>query len=337
MNLSLVDLSPVLESETRHDAYNNSIEVAQHIEKLGFKRIWLAEHHNAKSFAGRTPEVLMAAIASKTSKIRVGSGSVLLNHYSAFKVAEVFSSLNELFPGRIDMGIGRATAGPLTDFALQQDRSKQFKSDSAQQLLELLAWMENDFPQGHQFSEVYMPTLDSLPKMYLLGSSVWSASAAAQLGLSYVFAAFINQKGSKEMLAHYRENFVPHEGQLRSKSPNAKIAIHIVCAESRKEARRQLAPVTLMYKHLQKGNLDFTLPAPDKAVKILGELPDAKTYEKGSGIPPKFLIGTPDEVKSQLDQIALDLAIEEVFIQDSFTDHKARLRSYELLAQAYQL
>src|SRR5690606_30549459 len=146
MELPIVDLATVIPGETRHDALTHSIEVAQFIEKLGFKRIWVAEHHGTGSIAGRAPEVLIAAIAAKTSTIRIGSGSVLLNHYSAFKVAEVFCTLNELYPGRIDLGAGRATTGPVTDYALQQDRSKQFHSNSNEQIVELVSWLENSFP-----------------------------------------------------------------------------------------------------------------------------------------------------------------------------------------------
>ena len=124
MNLSIVDLSVVIPGETRHDAFRHSIEVAQHVERLGYTRVWVAEHHGAASIAGRAPEVLIATLAAHTATIRIGSGSVLLNHYSPLKVAEVFCTLNEISPGRIDLGAGRATTGPYLDFALQQDRSK---------------------------------------------------------------------------------------------------------------------------------------------------------------------------------------------------------------------
>ncbi|HLS30063.1 MAG TPA: MsnO8 family LLM class oxidoreductase, partial [Flavobacteriaceae bacterium] len=155
MKLSLIDLSPVPYNGTRADAYQNTIETAQHIEQLGYHRIWLAEHHNSPQLGGRAPEVLIPTIASKTSKIRVGSGSVLLNHYSPFKVAEIFGSLEELFPGRIDLGIGRATTGPISDVALQRNRSfRQETNDSMEQLVELLTWFDQSFESDHPFSQV---------------------------------------------------------------------------------------------------------------------------------------------------------------------------------------
>lgn len=337
MELSIVDLATVQPNETRHDALMNSIEVAQHIEKLGFKRIWVAEHHGSGSIAGRAPEVLIAAIAANTSSIRVGSGSVLLNHYSSFKVAEVFCTLNELYPNRIDLGAGRATTGPVTDFALQQDRSKRFQSDSDQQILELVTWLDKNFPDDHPFSKSPIHTIDSLPELNLLGSSSWSASAASQLGLRYVFAGFINQKGTKDVINTYRSNFTPSSGASGIKTPYITLAIHAVCADTEEEARKQIAPVNIMYKNLAKGIIDMKLPSPEEAVKELGGLPEIEKYIPGSGVPPKFIAGTPEQVHQQITQLAKDLSVDEIMIQDMMTDHKARLHSYELMASAFDL
>jgi luciferase family oxidoreductase group 1 len=337
MELSIVDLATVIPGETRHQALQHSIEVAQHIERLGFNRIWVAEHHGTSSIAGRVPEVLIAAIAAHTSRLRVGSGSVLLNHYSAFKVAEVFCTLHELYPGRIDLGVGRATTGPLTDYALQQDRSKRFQSNSHEQLLELLAWLENSFPADHPFSQTKIHTLDSLPEFHLLGSSAWSASAAARLGLRYVFAGFINPAATRQLIESYQESFQPSQGDLGISTPQTRLAVHVVCADTEQEARKQLAPVHIMYQYLARGVLNEPLPSPEKAVEMLGGLPELEHYKAGSGIPPKFIGGTAQQVHEQLMQLSEDLSVHEIFIQDLFTDHPARLRSYELLAQAFGL
>lgn len=337
MKLSIVDLSTVLPGQTRHDALMNSIEVAQHIEKLGFKRMWVAEHHGSGSIAGRVPEVLIAAIAANTSTIKVGSGSVLLNHYSPFKVVEVFCTLNELYPGRIDLGAGRATTGPVTDFALQQMRDKQHRSDSDQQILELVAWLDNSFPADHPFSKSPVHTIDSLPELHILGSSAWSAAAAANLGIRYVFAGFINQKGAKEILESYRSKFLPSNGKSGIKSPEAILAVHVVCADTEEEAQRQIAPVKIMYGNLSNGIIDAQLPTPDDAVRQLGGLPQLERYVSGSGIPPKFIAGTPEQVYKQLTQLAKDLSVDEIIVQDMMTDHKARLRSYDLLASVFGL
>lgn len=337
MKLSIVDLSTVLPGETRHDALMHSIEVAQHIEKLGFERIWVAEHHGSGSIAGRAPEILIAAIAANTSTIKVGSGSVLLNHYSPFKVVEVFCTLNELYPGRIDLGAGRATTGPVTDFALQQARDRQFRSNSDEQIVELVSWLDNSFPADHPFSKSPIHTINSLPDLYILGSSPWSASAAAGLGIRYVFAGFINQKGARQILDSYRTNFKPSNGKSGIQSPEAILAVHVVCADTEEEARRQIAPVNIMYQNLSKGVIDAQLPTPDDAVKQLGGLPQVERYVPGSGVPPKFIAGTPEQVHEQLSQLAKDLSVEELIVQDMMTDHQARLHSYDLLAEVFEL
>lgn len=337
MELSIVDLATVQPGKTRHDALMNSIEVAQHIERLGFKRIWVAEHHGSRAIAGRAPEILIAAIAAKTSSIRVGSGSVLLNHYSAFKVAEVFCTLNELYPGRIDLGAGRATTGPVTDFALQQDRSKRFQSNSDQQIAELTAWLDKSFPDDHPFAQSPIHTIDSLPELHLLGSSGWSASAAAQLGLHYVFAGFINQQGARSVVDSYRANFRPSNGATGTQTPHVILSVHAVCADTEEEARKQIAPVNVMYSNLAKGVIDLALPSPEEAVKELGGLPRLERYVPGSGVPPKFITGTAEQVHEQIMHLAKDLSADEIMIQDMMTDHKARLRSYDLMAGVFGL
>ena len=329
MRLSIVDISVVPDGETRHDAFVHSVELAQHAERWGYERYWVAEHHGSPSVAGRAPEVLIAMLAARTSTIRLGSGSVLLNHYSPFKVAEVFCTLNEIYPGRIDLGAGRATTGPVTDFALQQDRSGPFRADSNQQIAELVAWLEGGFPVGHPFADHPIYTIDSLPELHLLGSSPWSASAAAQLGLRYVFAGFINQHGTPSILASYRAGFAPSEGPTRVGEPEVILAVHAVCAETEEEARRQLAPVHVMYRNLARGELRAPIPDPDGAVDLLGGLPALERYRPGSGVPPRFIGGTPEQVREQLEQLAADLSVDEIMIQDLMTDHAARLRSYQ--------
>src|SRR5690625_366657 len=333
MRLSIVDLATVIPGEDRHQALMNSIKAAQHIEKLGFSRVWVAEQHGPRSIAGRAPEVLIAAIAANTSTIRVGSGSVLLNHYSSFKVAEVFSTLNELYPGRIDLGAGRATTGPVTDFALQQDRSKPYRADSDEQIAELVAWLENSFPPEHPFGQAPIEMVEPVPELHLLGSSPWSATAAARLGLRYVFAGFINQQGAPEILRHYHDNFMPARGAARVERPEIILSVHAVCAETEEEARRQLAPVHVMYRNLSVGNVRAPLLDPDSAVRQLGGLPPLERYRKGSGVPPRFVGGTAEQVLEQLRELAADLVVDEIMIQDIVTDHSARLRSYELLAE----
>ena len=332
MKLSIIDVSTVMPGHTRHDALMHSIKLAQHAEKLGYSRFWVAEHHGAGTIAGRAPEVLIAAIAENTKTIKVGSGAVLLNHYSVFKVAEVFCTLNELYPGRIDLGAGRATTGPVTDYALQQDRSTQFQSDSNQQIAELVAWLDNSFTDDHPFSKAPIITIDSLPELHLLGSSSWSGTAAAALGLRYVMAGFINQAGAYQIIENYRKNFKPAKGRSGIQKPEVILSVHAVCADTEEEARLQLAPVNIMYKNLSVGRMDIPMPTPADAVKQLGGLPELNTYIAGSKVLPKFIGGTPDMIQDQFEKIIKDFGANEIIIQDMITDEAARFRSYELMA-----
>lgn len=148
----------------------------------------------------------------------------------------------------------------MADFALQQDKSKQFHIDSNEQIMELVAWLENGFPEDHPFSKAPIHTIESLPEMHLLGSSAWSASAAAHLGLRYVFAGFINQQGAGDIVRSYRDNFRPSAGATGVKEPQATLAVHVVCSDTEEEARKQIAPVTVMYNNLSRGILDAMLP-----------------------------------------------------------------------------
>jgi luciferase family oxidoreductase group 1 len=332
MKLSILDLSVVQPGGTRHEAFDNSHALAQRAEEWGYSRFWVAEHHGTPTAAGRAPEVLIASLAAHTSRIRLGSGSVLLNHYSPLKVAELFCTLNEIYPGRIDLGIGRATTGPVTDFALQQDRTRAFHSDSSEQLVELLAWLEGSFPDDHAFAAHPLYTDDSLPEVHLLGSSPWSASAAAQLGLRYSFASFINQDGTPGIIRSYRNNFQPSSTPTGVDRPTLMIALRVICADTELEARRQFAPVQLMHSNITGGSLRAPMSSPDDAIRQLGRLPELQRYEPGSGVPPRYIGGTIEQVRETLEQISNDLGADEIIIQDMMTDFEARLRSFELLS-----
>src|SRR5699024_1371151 len=274
-----------------------------------------------------------SAIAGQTKTTKVRSASIVLNHYSAFKVAEVYSRLNELYLGRINLSAGRATTGPVSDLALQQDRSKQFRANSDEQITELVAWLDNSFPKDHPFSQVSVYTDENKPELYLVGSSSWSAGAAAALGLCYVFAGFINQGQAYSIINSYRQNFKSAEGLAGVQKPEVILSVHAVCADTEEEASRQLAPVHIMYRNLSKGDIHSMIPGPDEAVKKLGGLPKIEKYTAGSGVPPRFVGGTQESVQHQLEDLAKDFDVDEIMIQDMVTDPQARLRSYELMAE----
>lgn len=337
MKLSLIDLSPIPIGGNRRQAIKNTVDTAQKAEEWGYSRIWLAEHHNTKSFAGRAPEVLIPLVAAKTSKIRVGSGSVLLNHYSPFKVAEVFNTLEEMFPGRIDMGMGRANTGPLSDLALQRNRGyRQTTDDSDEQLVELLSWMNNSFNAEHAFSDVNVYKDDTLPSFWLLGSSSWSASAAAQLGLQYTFAGFINPNQSYQIAQLYKQNFIPSNDKTGIQQPTFILSLSIYCAETEKEAAWMAAPMQLMMKRLMQGDIQSPLESEEEAVRILGGTPMIERLLDAK-VPPRALIGTPESIKADLKRIAKVYETDEIMIQCITPNHEIRLKSLKLLSEAFRL
>ncbi len=337
MKLSLVDLSPVPKNGDRHQAILNTLEMAQKAEEWGYERIWLAEHHATKSMAGRSPEVLIPFIAANTKTIRVGSGSVLLNHYSPFKVAEVFNTLEDMFPGRIDMGIGRATTGPITDIALQRNRSyRQTTEDSGEQLLELASWMNNNFDSTHAFSQIKVHNNGSIPNFWLLGSSPWSASAAAKLGLRYSFAGFINPAQAFQITQNYQREFKASKSENGIKKPELILSLSIYCAATDEDAAKLSAPAQLMMKRLRtNGDTNSLLEDEETAIKLLGGLQEPEQLVDPR-YPPQILAGTPEKLNGWLKEISEVYGANEIMVQCISSNHQARLESHRLLAESFR-
>src|SRR5579864_5847130 len=221
IKLSVLDQSPVSDGFTPADALRNTIELARMADKLGYERYWIAEHHAIVTLASPAPEILIARLGAETSNIRIGAGGVLLPHYSPLKVAETFRMLHAMYPGRVDLGIGRAPGGSgLEAFALRRDRGDHIQNDDFQeQLVELLAFLRHEFPAEHPFARIKIsPDMPGAPDVWLLGSSSWSSAAAAKLGLPYAFAHFIAPEETPAALEFYRANFQrsKHLAQPRS-------------------------------------------------------------------------------------------------------------------------
>src|ERR1700682_1984315 len=228
--LSVLDQSPIAEGSSGAQALRNTIDLARLCDALGYHRYWVAEHHGGPMLAGPSPEALIGPIASATSRIRVGSGGVMLPHYSPFKVAETFSMLAGLFPGRIDLGIGRAAGtDPLATFALQRDRRQATPDDFPEQLLELRGYLEGNLPDQHPFARVAdLPGEPEAPEIWLPASSPQSAIWAGEQSLPYAFADFINSEGA-HIAALYRERFTPSP---RLPRPKVMVARWALCADT---------------------------------------------------------------------------------------------------------
>ena len=328
MRLSVLDQSPVPEGMTGAEALRNTLDLARLCDGLGYHRYWLAEHHGGPSLAGPSPEVLIGPVAAATERIRVGSGGVMLPHYSPFKVAESFSALAGLFPGRIDLGVGRAAGtDPMTTFALQRDRRQAGPDDFHEQLAELLAHYDGGFPADHPFARLgrVLPGRPEQPEVWLLGSSPQSAIWAAQLGLPYAFADFINP-GGEEIAGLYRERFTPG----RIQAPRVAVAVWAICAETDEEAQRLAASNRMTFTLLRRGRL-VPIPPPEKALRFL----EAEGKATGSG--RRGVVGSPAGVRAGIEVLADSYGAEEAIVVTITYDHGARRRSYELIAEAFGL
>ena len=267
VRLSVLDQSPIAEGSTGSQALHNTLDLARLVDELGYHRYWVAEHHGGPMLAGPSPEALIGPIAAATERLRVGSGGVMLPHYSPFKVAETFSVLAGLYPGRIDLGLGRAAGtDPMTTHALQRDRSRAMPDDFPQQLAELLAYFEDSFPRSSPLARLakILPGRPETPEPWLLGSSPQSAVWAGELGLPYAFADFINPLGA-EIAALYRRDF--REG-LRLEAPQTAVAVWAVAAETEEEAQRLASSTRMAFTMLRRGRL-IPVPPPETALRFL--------------------------------------------------------------------
>ncbi|HEY6395402.1 MAG TPA: LLM class flavin-dependent oxidoreductase [Candidatus Binataceae bacterium] len=339
MKLSVVDQSPVPAGFTPADALRNTIELARLADRLGFERYWIAEHHATAAFASPAPEILIDRVASETFCIRVGSGAVLLPHYSPLKVVETFKVLHALYPGRIDLGLGRAPGGtPLNSYALRRERGTQPPNDDfPKQLLELLAFLHGGFPGDHPFSQIHVsPEMPGTPEVWLLGSSMWSAAAAAQLGLPYAFAHFIDPQPTRAAIEYYRSHFIASE-QLSA--PRTILSLGVICAETEPQAHRLSASARLFIRHIRQGRDRGPIPTPEQALAELGSTaPDASLSDLSEASEwPRAIVGSAEQVHARLTQIADELQVEELMVVTVVHDHQARMHSYELLAEMFEL
>ncbi len=328
--LSVLDQSPIAQGSTGADALHNTLDLARLTDALGYARYWVAEHHGGPMLAGPSPEALIGPIAGVTSAIRVGSGGVMLPHYSPLKVAESFSLLAGLYPDRIDLAVGRApgTDG-LTSFALQRDRRSAAPDDFPSQLAELLGYLEDRLPPDHPFAPLArtLPGRPHVPEPWLLGSSTQSALWAAELGLPYAFADFINPLGAG-IAETYHQRFAETG---RAEGPQVAVAVWALCAPSREEAEHLAASSRWAFVKLRRGEL-IAVPPPEEAERELAASPGTLASHRRRAV-----LGTGPEVREELERIALEYGAREVIVVTITHDHAMRRRSYELLADAFEL
>ena len=329
MKWSVLDQSPASAGSTQGAAIRESIRLAQLCDELGYERYWVSEHHNSASIVGTAPEILIAAIAATTRRIRVGSAGVMLPHYSALKVAEQFRVLEAIAPGRIDLGVGRAPGSDgLTAHALNPHANAA--EEFPRQVQELQHWVSGiALPADHPYRSIMaLPAGTSSPQLWILGSSAYGAQLAAHFGLPYAFAYFFSEgAGVDEALALYRRNYRPSERYPKS---CATICVWALAADTQNEARHLLMTREYWRVGFEKGQR-MPLVSPEEAAAYLYTEAEQAIIERLRGIA---LVGTGAEVAEKLQALARRLELDEIVINTWTFDPQARRHSYALLAGA---
>jgi luciferase family oxidoreductase group 1 len=327
---SILDLTPVPSGVGARQALANSVALAQAAEELGYRRYWLAEHHNSPTMACPAPEVMIAHVAAHTTTIRVGSGGIMLPNHSPLRVAETFRVLEALHPGRIDLGIGRApgTDG-VTAWALR--RGAQGAEDFPQQLAELLAYAETGFPDDHPYAAISAEPRDvALPPIWILGSSEYGAQVAALLGVGFAFARHLNPRGASDAIAVYRERFVDTG---RTPGPRVILATSAICADTSTRAQDLAASMALGVIRLRTGRA-AVLPTPEEALAYsydAAEQDQVRRYRRAQ------VLGTAAEVRDELVELVAQTAADELMLMAMVHSHQERVHSYRLIAEALDL
>jgi luciferase family oxidoreductase group 1 len=326
--LSVLDLSPVSAGSSAGAALHNSLDLAPHAERLGYTRYWVAEHHNLPSIASTSPEIMIGQIAAATARIRVGSGGVMLPNHAPLMVAERFKVLEALFPGRIDLGLGRAPGtDPVTSYALR--RRQDMTDDFPERLQELLAFENKAFPDGHPFRAIRaMPADVPLPPIYLLGSSDFSAELSASIGVGFSFAHHFASHDAVDAMLRYRAQFRSSPANAK---PHAILAVHVVAADSDEAAERLAATVDLNFVRRSRGEY-LPLESPETALAYPYTPEDRARVRLGRR---RLFVGSPATVRARLAPLIEATQADEVMITTMLYDHATRKRSYELLAEAF--
>jgi luciferase family oxidoreductase group 1 len=330
--LSVLDLSVVTSGTKPAAALRNSIDLARHADALGFTRYWLAEHHNLASVASPAPDLMIGQIAAVTKNIRVGSGGVMLPNHAPLVVAERFKMLEALFPGRIDLGLGRApgTDGA-TAYALRSRLDRREGDDFLERLHELTLWETRNFPPNHPFNKVVaMPDDTPLPPIWLLGSSDYSSELAAQVGMGYAFAHHFAAYDATAAMTNYRAHFKPTGWR---ETPYAILGVAVVAAETDAEAERLAASMDLNRLLRDRGQY-IPLPSVEEAQAYAYTDADRAAIARNRS---RLFVGSPTTVRERLEPMIAECQADELMVVSAIYDHEARKKSYSLLADAFGL
>jgi luciferase family oxidoreductase group 1 len=327
--LSVLDLAPVGEGSSPGEALRNSLDLAPEVERLGYHRYWVAEHHNMPGIASSSPAVLLAHLASVTSTIRLGSGGVMLPNHAPLAIAEQFGMLEALHPGRIDLGIGRAPGtDPLTARALRRGVYGRADEDLAVQLLELIGYFTGSFPDDHPCRHITaVPALGYQPALWLLGSSDYSAQLAGLLGLPFSFAHHFASAGTLPALDAYRRRFRP---SAALDHPYAMLGVAVICAETDEHAEWLAGPSRLAFLRLRQGR-PGRYPTPEQAATHFFTPAERAAIDNWTS---SQVVGSPETVVARLQDLVERTAADELMVTTMVHGHTDRVGSYRLLAEA---
>jgi len=331
VRLSILDQSPIISGHTPAQAIHATLELARAADRMGYHRYWLAEHHAMKGLADPCPEILLGQIAAHTSRIRVGTGGVLLPYYSALKVAEVFRMYEALYPGRIDLGIGRAPGGTMLVARAMNADAFAGADRFPTQVQETVGYLNDALPPEYPFHEVKaMPAGPTAPEVWLLGSSDYSGALAAYLGLRFSFAHFISAHGGPAVMRAYRSDF---RAVYRDELPYCMAAVFVICAATHSEAERLAASIDLRRLQMARGQ-DAPIATTEEALAQSYSEAEHAIIQKERA---RAVIGTPEQVKQRLLELQEQFQADELMVITITGDYATRLRSYELLATAFDL
>jgi len=331
MRLSVLDQSPIISGHAPARAVHETIRLAKAVEKLGYYRYWLAEHHSIAALADPCPEILLTRLAAETSTIRVGTGGIMLPYYSPFKVAEQFRMLEALYPARMDLGIGRAPGGDRTTALAMGEGRYPGAEHFPEQVQYLVAYLDNALPADHPFAEVkVMPEVPTAPQVWLLGSSDYSGALAAQLGLRFAFAQFISADGGDVVMRDYKRRYQPSQ---RETAPASLLCVSAICAETDEAAERLAASIDLRRLNMDKG-VNAPVPTCEEAQAYPYTEADRRRIAHNRR---RLMLGSPATVRERLLELAAEYEADELMIVTITGDYDSRLRSYELLARAFDL
>jgi luciferase family oxidoreductase group 1 len=331
MLLSVLDQSPIPEGKNAVEALADTTRFAQETEKMGYHRFWVSEHHFTQSLAGSSPEVLISHLAAKTSRMRIGSGGVMLPHYSPYKVAENFKVLEALYPNRIDLGVGRAPGGmPLATRALQEGKKTLGHDTYPEQLKDLIIYLYDLTEENEKFpGRLATPQIETAPELWLLGSSGGSASLAAEYGAGYSFAQFINGAGGEEVTRYYREHFRPSRVNQK---PRTMVSIFAVCGETEEEAEKLASSLDLSLLLIEKGEARGGIPSVETALNYPYDAFDRFRIKENR---KRVVVGDPAHVKEKILRLSEAYQADEVMLVSIMHDFEAKLKSYRLIAEAF--